>query len=471
MDRLRAVLRLYAKSYDVFVLQEVWFWKDRIEFIKLGREEGLIFHHAFIHGIGAPGWPGVCGSGLLIISRYPIVHASYLRFSTNGRPYRLDHMDDVAGKGCGLARIAVPGIPEPVDVYAVHLISCYSQHGSFAQELPDDIYRPHRVAQSFEASKFISHSSRGSLAMFIGDFNSVPGSLEMRLPYFIAGMKNVVDGPGENDKSTTYGGDNIFGASYPPERVDHVLYRAEKGWSLKGSRVVRDYLLDDRGNVLKEKASTGVLMPVPISDHFGLSVEFVYDPSHADDIPSPRFLYDRSTTTIADDRKGEIRVHHSKSESNGLSQRIKESRSNNALAVHNEKLQFIELLKQSEEAVRKGIDHSEKRRDSHFWRSMICFVMSALLWYCLVFPDSTFLLNFLDFIVPYFSKATIDSLLTGMTYLLFIVLPYATLEFVLYCFVVRVEYLFLREMTQQLKVERLSLAFMEEHAKSLEKED
>lgn len=141
-----------AAEWDVVALQEVWFWQEREALRAAARRGGLAFSYHFKHGIGVPIWPNQSGTGLFVLSRFPIVEAVYRRFEVNGcvrrrrdpewhhrarapmaarvrsrrRPYRFDHMDAQAGRGCALVRVLKPGFAVPLDVYITHLISCYS---------------------------------------------------------------------------------------------------------------------------------------------------------------------------------------------------------------------------------------------------------------------------------------------------------------------------------------------------------
>jgi len=60
------------------------------------------------------------GSGMCIMSRYPIIEHHYHSFSLNGYLHMFWHGDWFAGKGIGLCRINVNGFI--VDVYTTHVI-------------------------------------------------------------------------------------------------------------------------------------------------------------------------------------------------------------------------------------------------------------------------------------------------------------------------------------------------------------
>jgi len=60
------------------------------------------------------------GSGMCIMSRYPIIDHHYHSFILNGYLHMLLHGDWFGGKGIGLCRIDVGGFI--VDVYTTHVI-------------------------------------------------------------------------------------------------------------------------------------------------------------------------------------------------------------------------------------------------------------------------------------------------------------------------------------------------------------
>ena len=59
------------------------------------------------------------GSGLALLSKYPIVSALFHTWSVNGYVHRIQHGDWFGGKGVGFAKIAVND--QLVNVYAAHV--------------------------------------------------------------------------------------------------------------------------------------------------------------------------------------------------------------------------------------------------------------------------------------------------------------------------------------------------------------
>ena len=102
------------------------------------------------------------GSGLAIASRYPII-------STDVRAYggrSCAGLDCLANKGIMLARIVVPGLPTPIDVYDTHMNS----RGASKAPAPRNLAAHDR--QAMEASEFIDRTHDDNYPIvFGGDFN------------------------------------------------------------------------------------------------------------------------------------------------------------------------------------------------------------------------------------------------------------------------------------------------------------
>lgn len=64
---------------------------------------------------------GVAGSGLCILSKYPIISAFFHSWSVNGYVHRIQHGDWFGGKGVGLCKIKIND----------HLINVYTAHVSY----------------------------------------------------------------------------------------------------------------------------------------------------------------------------------------------------------------------------------------------------------------------------------------------------------------------------------------------------
>lgn len=102
------------------------------------------------------------GGGLAIVSRYAIVQtqeSAYGRRSCAG-------MDCLANKGIVMARIAIPGVPTPVDFYDTHMNSRAASRATVDRSVVA------HERQSLEASKFIDKTHDDAFpVIFGGDFN------------------------------------------------------------------------------------------------------------------------------------------------------------------------------------------------------------------------------------------------------------------------------------------------------------
>ena len=115
---------------------------------------------------------GPLGTGLAILSRWPIEESTLFRYPLNGRPTAFFRGDWYVGKGVAIARIRYgPGPKHVCEVFNTHTHSPY-----------DNSYDCHRVAQAWEISKLLRGAAeRGHLVIALGDFNMIPLSLMHRI--------------------------------------------------------------------------------------------------------------------------------------------------------------------------------------------------------------------------------------------------------------------------------------------------
>jgi endonuclease/exonuclease/phosphatase family metal-dependent hydrolase len=102
------------------------------------------------------------GSGLAIASRHPIVSMDIRAYGTRS----CAGLDCLANKGIMLARIFIPGVPTPIDVYDTHM---NSRGASKASETRS---RAAHDRQALEASEFIDRTHDDKYPVILGgDFN------------------------------------------------------------------------------------------------------------------------------------------------------------------------------------------------------------------------------------------------------------------------------------------------------------
>ena len=164
---------------DVVLLQEVFYARDRRLFAEAGQLGGLAHSRYFDSGL--------VGSGLLTLSRYPIVDSSFLRFRLNGRPQDLVRSDYYAGKGVGRVRVSTPA--GPVDLYNAHFIAPYLEWGP-------DRFGAHRVAQALEAGQYMLEQSGDAPAVLGCDLNCYPDDATYRTIIAAGGLVRACAGEG-----------------------------------------------------------------------------------------------------------------------------------------------------------------------------------------------------------------------------------------------------------------------------------
>lgn len=86
--------------------------------IFIGKTLILLIYHIAIYYANCS---GVYGSGLCILSKYPIALTLFHAWSVNGYVHRIQHGDWFGGKGVGLCQIIVQN--QPVNIYIAHVSS------------------------------------------------------------------------------------------------------------------------------------------------------------------------------------------------------------------------------------------------------------------------------------------------------------------------------------------------------------
>jgi len=251
--RLEALCQaLPALGADVVALQEVWQSHDQQALAEAGQTAGLPYHHVYRGGKLAP-------SGLMTLSRYPIIYAEFRPFRLTGRLQNIHEGDYFAGKGIGLARLQTPhGL---LDVYNLHTLAQYHSDER-------DIYRAHRAAMLFEAALFVKTVSAQTPALIMGDFNAQPEHLPYRLFRALTGAGDSYAELHPDQAGYTFSRDNPYNRRYRgSERLDYVLYRGATTWSLRPT---------EASLALQQQPDAPYL---PYSDHYGVRATFTPSPA------------------------------------------------------------------------------------------------------------------------------------------------------------------------------------------------
>lgn len=151
---------LAAAEPDVVCLQEAFVGGDVATIAEALAGVGVA------HAVDFPA--GVVGSGLCVLSRFPVAERYFLKFARNGAMLDTRGGDWWAGKGVALARLQVaPG--EFLDVYNTHMICGLG---------PADLHW-HRQAQVRELASFVVGAAAENVpALLMGDFNCSGGTRE-----------------------------------------------------------------------------------------------------------------------------------------------------------------------------------------------------------------------------------------------------------------------------------------------------
>jgi endonuclease/exonuclease/phosphatase family metal-dependent hydrolase len=257
-ERLRSIgARLPALALDVMAFQEVWTAGARRRLQRAGREAGLV------HAWGPDARVG--GSGLLLLSRWPILASRLTAFSLRGHPERLNHGDYYGGKGYAWLRLDAP--EGPVSVVDTHL------HARYASDVQHE-YVPQRVGQVVQLAVGTLPVQDPLIA--VGDFNFTDRHVEYRLLTDLTGLRDVARELG-NPQPTVTRANPLRRSRKPDRRVDYVFTRDGQ-----------------RGQVLSRSVERIFDEPAPAplpgySDHAGVLAELEITPVEQPPPPwSPR---------------------------------------------------------------------------------------------------------------------------------------------------------------------------------------
>jgi len=266
------------------------------------------------------------GSGLAILSRFPIVESHFHPYLLNGHPLHFIQGDFFVGKSVGSCLLDVPNIGQ-VEVFTTHL---YAPHDVPAPEWK----RAHRTAQAWELAKLVKASAeRGRTVFVCGDLNSVPSSLPITLLQSYGQLRDswIASHPqglptlstDETSYRTAIQEEGITcdslintftasknaanrGAKGYGKRLDYILYRPAARRISRRDRLGRCQTewVDDQ-NMICDHCQVVLTDPIPgfgysYSDHFGVEACFTVYPS-------------QSTKLEADDDENEEGRRHEQS--------------------------------------------------------------------------------------------------------------------------------------------------------------
>ena len=182
----RVALEVAAMKPDIVAFQEAYVEADREKLITALRGVGLPHARYFPSGL--------VGSGLLLVSRFPMESEGFIRYTSNGYPHALTHGDWWAGKGLSLSGLRLP------DGTRLYLANTHL-HARYGLEM----YHATQLAQAAQLLPWVQRvQSTGSPVLWLGDWNSRIDS-DILLPLIQAGSWQLL-----NDEKTRI--DHLFGS-------------------------------------------------------------------------------------------------------------------------------------------------------------------------------------------------------------------------------------------------------------------
>lgn len=247
-QRMRAIgAELSSLDLDAIGFQEVWTAEAREILLRSGREAGLA-HAWYNHS-------DLGGSGLLVLSRFPIEAADFERFVLPGRPQRIDHPDYYGGKG--FARVRLATAAGPVTFVDTHLHARYG--GDVAHE-----YIAYRIGEIVQMAMRMALAREPLIAA--GDFNFREGDPEYRVLTGLARVRDVAAELG-SPEPTVFRGNPFRKFRHKKERrVDFLFARDGRRLGVRAleTRRVFDDVFELGGKPASYSNHAGVLAEIEI---------------------------------------------------------------------------------------------------------------------------------------------------------------------------------------------------------------
>ena len=222
-ERMEAIGKLLAYMQpDLVGIQEAFVSADRETLLGQLRDTQLKYYKYFPSGL--------VGSGLLILSAFPIQETHFHRFPKNGKLYKIWHGDWWAGKGIALARVRLPDNNGFLDFFNTHLHARYDHDQSVDEYFED---RRHQLA---EVAQFICALEIKTIpSIVLGDFNSTVTDEDHRVAVTAADLESL---------------------SVIDTRIDHIYARRNPHYQ---------FHVSDSEEIVETVAING--KKVPLSDH------------------------------------------------------------------------------------------------------------------------------------------------------------------------------------------------------------
>ena len=274
--RFRALRQVLSQStYDVILLQELWF-RDDHKLLTSASLPYATYFGTFNSGCSGYFLPLGC-SGLTILSRHPFVDLEFTPFKLRGSFWSFDG-EIFVQKGLARARIYLEGIN--IDFFTTHLVS-YTTN-------PNRENRRVRFTQTSEMVKYMAKTN-ADVKIFAGDCNFLPlkgrdQPYTLLTSYLTDALVDKYPTDSDNPWFATFGNhhNTYTKESTIPERIDYLMYWAAPDTAMKCVNFTMP-MYTTRNN--KGKI-------VSLSDHEALQADFLIEklprPVGAPPPPPPR---------------------------------------------------------------------------------------------------------------------------------------------------------------------------------------
>ncbi len=199
--------RLASLDADVIAFQEVWSPSARRLLFAAGHRAGYTDAWTRYGSLGA--------SGLLVLSRLPILRSRFVRFALCGFPQDVMRGDYYSGKGIAILTLDTPA--GPVALLSTHLIPHYGEYG------PDDTYIGHRVAEVVELADALAQIEIP--AIVVGDFNFSEREPEYEVLVGLSGLTDAAAALDRREVTVVPGSPYRANERAPGVRIDYVFTR------------------------------------------------------------------------------------------------------------------------------------------------------------------------------------------------------------------------------------------------------
>ena len=250
-ERMERICETFKRgNWDVVLLQEVWTKGYRQQFRQCG------FPHVMdLNRTGELGAEGHLGSGLMILSKYPLSEQKRLILSKPSFNFTsVSHGESLVDKSVYLAQTVLPS-GEKIWLANTHLTANYCSDSIFTD---CDSYDLERYQQASEAARFVKSQVGENAIVFGGDFNSGPHPFRNDSLWKKWGelFPNLVQAQYDTQSICTSCGTNFF-KSTESGKIDHLF--ASKNLFFESGKVVL-------GEKFKSPRSG---LELNLSDHYG----------------------------------------------------------------------------------------------------------------------------------------------------------------------------------------------------------